>query len=293
MPSDDASQGRQAEEIEEIVREIRERVRVRHPSGTVGNVTLPDLLPLLQARDRAEAKVAAIGTVNPRAGGPLNALIQGCKRTVARLLDWHVREQVEFNRATIGAIEAVLDALNENNRALARIAAVEQEARALKDICSHWEAWRVEWERKLAVNEIQFLRSVADLRAAFEKRTFDMEAGFRDRLREHHEGFTHSLASAGVEIQQRLWADLEKVRGDYERLIHAELRLLRQRAAVTPSAAAPAAAPAPSPSISCGSRSGSAEARSTFASGKSSMCRSSRAGAKCWTWAVAAASFWS
>ena len=243
MPSDDG----QAGEIEEIVREIRERVSARHPAGAVGNITLPDLLPLLQARDRAEAKVAAIGTVNPRAGGPLNGLIQSCKKTVARLLDWHVREQVEFNRATVSGIEAVLDALNENNRALARIAAVEQEARALKDICSHWEAWRVEWERKLAVNEIQFLRSVADLRAAFEKRTFDMEAGFRDRVRSQHEEFAHSLAGAGVEIQQRLWTDLEKIRGDYERLIHAELRLLRQRVTVAPSAAAPAAAPAPVP----------------------------------------------
>ncbi len=245
MADDDPSGSPKAEEIVEIVREIRERVRARHPGGAVGNVTLPDLMPVLHARDRAEAKVAAIGAVNPRMSGPLNALIQGVKKLVARLLNWHIRDQVEFNRATVSAIDAVLEALSENNRALARMGVSEQEAvaaaRELKDICSHWEAWRVEWERKLAINEIQFLRSVADLRAAFEKRTFDMEAGFRDSLREQHKEFGNSLGRTGIEIQQRLWTDLEKIRGDYERLIHAELRLLRQRTAVMPREPAPTA----------------------------------------------------
>jgi len=33
----------------------------------------------------------------------------------------------------------------------------------LKDMRAHWTEWRSEWERKLAQNEIQFLRAVADL----------------------------------------------------------------------------------------------------------------------------------
>ena len=49
-------------------------------------------------------KVAAIGTVNPRSGGLLNAVVQAWKRLVARVLDWHVREQVEFNRGYIGRV---------------------------------------------------------------------------------------------------------------------------------------------------------------------------------------------
>ena len=77
-------------------------------------------MPVLHARDVAEAKVAAIGTVNPRPPGALNSIVQASRQFVARLLDWHVREQVEFNRATVSAIEALLEALNENNRALAR-----------------------------------------------------------------------------------------------------------------------------------------------------------------------------
>ena len=34
-------------------------------------IPLPDLMPVLHARDAAEAKVAAIGTVNPRPAGPI------------------------------------------------------------------------------------------------------------------------------------------------------------------------------------------------------------------------------
>ena len=49
-----------------MIAEIRERVRARNPNGTVpGTIPLPDLMPLLHARDAAEAKVASIGTVNP------------------------------------------------------------------------------------------------------------------------------------------------------------------------------------------------------------------------------------
>ena len=87
-----------------ILREVRERVRSRHPEKTatddpaVDEIVLPDLLPLLHARDAALGKVAAIGTVNPRSGGLLNAVVQAWKRFLARVLDWHVREQVEFNR---------------------------------------------------------------------------------------------------------------------------------------------------------------------------------------------------
>jgi O-antigen chain-terminating methyltransferase len=123
-------------------------------------VALPDLLPLVHARDAAEAKVAAIGTVNPRAPGVVNALVQSAKRFVARLLDWHVREQVEFNRALIYTIEALLETLNDYNRALVRLAESDaatrgraeeaiQEARELTDIRSHWIEWRQEWDKAL------------------------------------------------------------------------------------------------------------------------------------------------
>jgi 2-polyprenyl-3-methyl-5-hydroxy-6-metoxy-1,4-benzoquinol methylase len=62
-------------------------------------------------------------------------------------------------------------------------------------------------------------------------------------IRAQHTDFAAALERAGNDIQKRLWADLERIRLEYESLIHAELRLVRQRAALL----APAAAfPAPS-----------------------------------------------
>ena len=123
---------------------------------------LPDLMPLAHARDAALGKVAAIGTVNPRPGGVVNSLVQAWKRMVARVLDWHVREQVEFNRKSMACIDAALEAMVEYNRALvalgSRIAAQEQVGEELKDIRNHWADWRFEWEHKLQQNEMQFLR---------------------------------------------------------------------------------------------------------------------------------------
>jgi O-antigen chain-terminating methyltransferase len=197
--------------------------------------------------------------VNPRPPGILNTVVQSLKRLVARLLDWHVREQVEFNRGVMTAIEAILGALNENNQALERLAVqvsvrtdeLRQEAEQLKDVRSHWEAWRRDWEQKLATNEMQFLRSVADLQAAFQHRVSLMESNLRDLVRGQHADFTGALDRSGAEIQRRLWADLERIRLEFERLIHAELRLVRQRAVLAPPAvAAPAvAAEAPAPQI--------------------------------------------
>ena len=110
-------------ELVAMLQAVRERVRARHPENNAGalDVPLPDLMPLVHARDAALGKVAAIGTVNPRRGGLVNALVQAWKRFVARVLDWHVRDQVEFNRKTLACIDSVIEALNENNRALVEL----------------------------------------------------------------------------------------------------------------------------------------------------------------------------
>lgn len=105
-------------ELTAIIREIQDRVRARYPMGDASGVPIPDLMPVVFARDAAEAKVAAIGTVNPRPPGFLNNIFQAVKRTVARALHWHIREQVEFNRAAMDCVEALLQALNETNRSL-------------------------------------------------------------------------------------------------------------------------------------------------------------------------------
>jgi len=256
--------------LEQAVREIRERVAARHPQGERSRfgVTLADLLPLLHSRDAAEAKVAAIGTVNPRPPGLKNNLVQSWKRFLARILDWHVREQVEFNRGSVNAIQATLEALKEHNRSLEQIAGALEEnarrndelesrvqsyavrldategraivaereaanlrerARELADVRVHWHEWRLEWERKLSINEVQFLRSVADLNGAYQHRTSQLEANFRSINDRQHRDFEGLVARSNDEVQARFWADVAKLREEYERMIHAELRSIRQK----------------------------------------------------------------
>jgi 2-polyprenyl-3-methyl-5-hydroxy-6-metoxy-1,4-benzoquinol methylase len=226
-------------ELIALLHEVRDRVRARNPETAAGGVeiALPDLMPLAHARDAALGKVAAIGTVNPRSGGVVNSLVQAWKRLVARVLDWHVREQVEFNRKSVACIDTALEAMNDFNRALvalgSRLAAQEKVAEELKDIRNHWAEWRFEWEHKLAQNEIQFLRSVADLQGGFQHRTTLMDANYRDAMRGQHAEFTGALERFSLDIQKRLWEDLERIRLDYERLIYSELKTIRQRAAVS------------------------------------------------------------
>ncbi len=220
-------------ELIAILREVRERVAARYPKGEANGIALPDLEPLLHARDAAIAKVASIGTVNPRRGGFANGLIQRFKSVVARALDWHVREQVVFNRQMVACIDAALEALNDTNRALSQLSSRISVAEELKDIRSHWAEWRQDWEQKLQQNEIQFLRSVADLQAAYAHRADMMDASFRDTARGQHADFTAALERAS-HAQMRA---IEAMKLEYDRMIHEELRLIRQRLALAGAAA--------------------------------------------------------
>jgi O-antigen chain-terminating methyltransferase len=309
VESDDAK----IAELTEIIHAVRDRVRTRYPQpgdseeqaasrGSAPAVRVPvaDLMPVVHARDAAQAKIAAIGSVNPRAGGVLNKLIQLVKRTISRALRWFVRDQVIFNRESVAAIEAIMEALNEHNRILVSLASQTSEqlgyarndltdrvrelsaqidvraaeiARGAElrekrleplieqmkgfetdiaglrsdgaqitveagDIRRHWIEWRSNWEQKLATNEVQFLRSVADLQGAYQHRVTQIESNFRDIVKAQHGDYLGALDRGTSDIQKRLWADLEKIRVDYERLIHTELRILRQRGMLPKPAAA-------------------------------------------------------
>lgn len=252
------------EQLAAMIEEIRSRVRAQHPSGMVaGDVALPDLMPLLHARDAAEAKVAAIGTVNPRRGGLVNSTVQFIKRLVSRALDWHVREQVEFNRAVMSCVQSMLDTLNDSNRAFTALAAkIDAQARDVNllreheleglrqaigvvrqeygevrlefsDTRSHWNQWREGWQQKLSENEIHFLKSVSELHAAFQHRVTLLDQEFRETIRLQHGEFQELVSRAGDDIQKRLWDDLDRIRTEYETIIHAEIRMLRQKAALS------------------------------------------------------------
>ncbi len=242
------------DELTAAIQAVRDRVRARHPENGLGleGVAAADLHPLMHARDAAEAKVAAIGAVNPRPPGLKNDIAQWFKRKIARALDWHVREQVEFNRAAMRCVQASLEALGETNRALAALASHHRalheelertrreqlaETKDWKDIRQHWADWRVGFEERRAASEIHLLRTVSELQAAFQHRVTLQEQNFRDLSTQQHGAFRDALDRNATEIQKRLWADLEEIRAQYEKLIHNELKVIRQKA----SAAAPPA----------------------------------------------------
>ena len=290
-------------ELNAIVAAVRERVRNGAGPGTefgatAGDVFPPirispaDLMPMVHARDAAQAKVAAIGAVNPRAGGLANKIIQTVKKTIARSLQWFVRDQVIFNREALAAVEAAMEALNEQNRSLVALAGqtndrfewiqgqirdareaadarahevgaamrgelgefgrelsslarrteselsmlraefskMDAEAQELKDIRKHWNEWRVGWEQKLATNEIQFLRAAADLQSAFQHRVTLIETNFREIVKAQHSDYLGALDRTNLQIQKQFGGDVARVREEYERMIHSELRLIRMRA---------------------------------------------------------------
>lgn len=243
------------EELFVLLAEVRARVSSRYPEGSatsetpggrVVTVPLVDLMPLMHARDAAQAKMASIGSVNPRRGGPVNGLIQSVKRLTARSLNWFVRDQVTFNREMMVCVEASIQAMNEMNRAMASICEQLTDTGDMGDIRAHWNRWRIDWEHKLAATESSFLRTVADLQRAQQNRASELEQNFRELAQRQHAEYGASLDRAVNDVQQRLWRDLDGIKTEYERVIHTELRVVRQKTAGL-AQPVPPAAPAPSP----------------------------------------------
>ncbi|MBI1353766.1 MAG: methyltransferase domain-containing protein [Acidobacteria bacterium] len=254
------------DEVAALVRDVRDRVRDRHARQTpeIPDFELPELEPLGRARDLADGKVAAIGHVNPRRPGLVNNLIQWVKKTVARSLNWMVRDQVEFNRAVVAYMDRQIETQVEYNYNLLRvarevvrsrqelaerldgvdgaIAEIRDDVAELRqtqtDMLRHWSEWKPAFEEKLTQSEIHFLHAVREIEGELRKR----EEGFRADWLTLHQNYDESLRNASADIQQRLWADLDRLKAEQERMIQTELRVLRRKAAVEP--VAPAAAPA-------------------------------------------------
>lgn len=231
------------QELSAAIQEVRERARAHAPQGPLGpeGVLAADLMPIVHARDAADAKVAAIGTVNPRPGGVFNSIVQSVKRFISRAMDWHVREQVEFNRASMECVQATMEALNGVNRSLAALAARHEELRQELDAAKITKERLAEFEHRNINNEIRVLRTISELQAAYSHRLTIQEENVRDLIKSQHRDFEGALKHGTDDIQKRLWDDLQNVRLEFERLIHNELRVMRQRY-VTP--AAPSSAPA-------------------------------------------------
>lgn len=283
-------------ELRAIVEGIRDRVRAQYPdtsvvvdSGCLEPIRVPvaDLMPILHARDAAQAKMAAIGSVNPRAGGIVNDAIQRVKRTVARGLNWFVRDQIVFNRGALACVEATMEALNDLNRSITALGAqidarlqqdrqavesrlLQVEARAqaaagqAADLARKWDQARIESaKRDLAWQETfeerdqaieGFRRSIEASRQQYEERTLALEKSYADLSQARHEEFKqlsktqhaefeNALARSSRELQERLAQDMQRIKLEFERVIHSELRVVRQRASLLEQAPEPAAAP--------------------------------------------------
>jgi len=185
------------DELTAAIREVQQRARARAPQGRLGldGVEAPDLMPLVHARDAAQAKVAAIGTVNPRPPGLLNSAVQSAKHVVARALDWHIREQIEFNRAAMSCVEASLEAMTGLTRSLAgvsvHIAADRAASLAARDAC-HLEL----------DTQLQELRALCAYQAEALEEFRAQQAGWLDEL-------NVQLQSQADELRQEFSARME------------------------------------------------------------------------------------
>jgi 2-polyprenyl-3-methyl-5-hydroxy-6-metoxy-1,4-benzoquinol methylase len=265
-------------ELRAIVESIRDRVRAQYPntsavvdSGGPEPIRVPvaDLMPIVHARDAAQAKMASIGSVNPRAGGFVNDAVQSVKRLIARSLNWLVRDQIVFNRGALACVEATIESLNDLNRAIhglgsqidarlrrdrkameTRLLASEQHGQELAasvgQLAAQWNraaerdaAWREQAVQREARLREDFQRAIAqyEARALAQERSYaelaKAEHGeFSQLTRAQHAEFTGSLERTGRALQQRLDQDLQRIKQDLERLIHQELRVVRQRGVV-------------------------------------------------------------
>ncbi len=232
----EAEASRQASELDEAIRAIRDRVRAQYPEGTCNGVTLPGLTPVLHARDAAQGTSAAIGTVNPRRPGALNGAIQAIKKAISRGLAWHVREQVAFNRAAVAGFDAVIEALNENNRALVDLAGRIQSSKT--ELAGELEETRR--YVRFATDAIEAIRAdLASLRGDMAAQRADVAAIRRDvdagqnaigALQAGHDSIRADLAGAYREFADLRSAWQQKAAAFDEQLLKTESYLLRMMA---------------------------------------------------------------
>jgi len=235
-------------ELAALVQKIREDVRARHASPAGDEIPLVNLEPLQRARDAAERQAASIGQVNPRNPGLVNDAIQGLKRLVARSLNWFVRDQISFNHEVIHSLNATVQSLQEANRAMqatleaahaqthAWALRMQAETRRLEEAASEQQAANARRHDQLEQFFEQRLKAeLGDQWTAIDHSVRTFEAKTTETAR----AFEGALAQASDRLQDLIWTEQKKVwdafaktRQDYETLIHSELRLARQRAAL-------------------------------------------------------------
>lgn len=160
---------------------------------------LADLMPLFEARDAAEGKIASVGKVNPRRGGVVNAAIQFGKRSVARSLGWFIREQVDFNAAAVRAMTETIEALNEVNRGLAAISA--RQAKLQREIFGT-DALRTETDAHLRQATDALSGQIRAASSRSEETARDIEASLRVELATLKSDLERHAGTADADLQR-------------------------------------------------------------------------------------------
>ena len=93
----------------------------------------------------------------------------------------------------------------------------------------HWAEWRVGFEERRNASEIHMLRTISELQGAFQHRVTLLEQNFREMVRQQHRRFKRRWNATRSRSRSGCGEDLEQIRGEYEKLIHTELKLIRQK----------------------------------------------------------------
>ena len=137
-----------AERLGMIREQIRKRLERTVPSAPA--LPPPPVERLQKAAAAARSLAAAIGTVNPRPGGIVNSGVQAVKQALARMLDWHVRPQRDFNQAVAECFlrtAALLEATNQNLQLLA--ASLEPFARLYQELGEELDSLPERWNEQM------------------------------------------------------------------------------------------------------------------------------------------------
>ena len=161
-----------------------------------------------------------------------------------------MREQVEFNRGVMQCVQASIEAMTEMNRALSAIARQIQawqaetvnahreemmilgnEARELKDVRKHWLEWRVGMGvGSRSSPDPDAARRFRNCRRRSRTASRMLEQNMREMAKLQHDDYEGALDRYSEDIQKRLWRDLEYIRAEYQKVIHDELKMVRQKA---------------------------------------------------------------
>ena len=260
--ANNSSDNNNGTEIATRLHGIRERLtrRFARPVPKKPELHLPPLAPLNDTRNWASTLAGSIGTVNPRPAGVINELIQTGKRSMAKLLDWIVRPQRDFNQTVVDAMtrtSTVLEATNRNIQALAEaLQSFAEVQRAMGDELDslHEESviLRAELHRRSDALSTQLdeksnllVGEVGNLRREFAAKAGSLSADFDEKIKLNRWAIDGALARQSTALQDRTFELLGDLQAQTGRAINAiqnemwaaagtiqeEMRLLRQRVA--------------------------------------------------------------